>query len=334
MKKYWKKNRLILAAALILGILTSVSSAGISILLQKIVDAAVSRQTEVFEKLFLFAAGYILLLCVMNYVSALTAKYLTQRMIRQYRQDIFKGIMSRRPVRFQEENTADYISALTNDMKLVEDNYIAALLQTFELLVMFAATLIILLILSPLVTAILLTAFLLMFLIPAVIGRYLERRQELVSSQMAVFTEKLKDILSGYEVLKSYNRIEAANLRFQAENEKETQVRFSAARLFALNEGLSDTLAVISTLMVIFTAAYLVLTGQITTGTLLALVQLSSTFMAPVMLLMQNVPKIQSMRQVIGRLNGYAADSSVSERPAKEIPSFEHTIELGHLSFS
>lgn len=253
MKKYWKKNRLILAAALILGILTSVSSAGISILLQKIVDAAVSRQTEVFEKLFLFAAGYILLLCVMNYVSALTAKYLTQRMIRQYRQDIFKGIMSRRPVRFQEENTADYISALTNDMKLVEDNYIAALLQTFELLVMFAATLIILLILSPLVTAILLTAFLLMFLIPAVIGRYLERRQELVSSQMAVFTEKLKDILSGYEVLKSYNRIEAANLRFQAENEKETQVRFSAARLFALNEGLSDTLAVISTLMVIFT---------------------------------------------------------------------------------
>ncbi|MCI9340409.1 MAG: ABC transporter ATP-binding protein [Dorea sp.] len=334
MKKYWKKNRLILAAALILGILTSVSSAGISILLQKIVDAAVSRQTEVFERLFLFAAGYILLLCVMNYVSALTAKYLTQRMIRQYRQDIFKGIMSRRPVRFQEENTADYISALTNDMKLVEDNYIAALLQTFELLVMFAATLIILLILSPLVTAILLTAFLLMFLIPAVIGRYLERRQELVSGQMAVFTEKLKDILSGYEVLKSYNRIEAANLRFQAENEKETQVRFSAARLFALNEGLSDTLAVISTLMVIFTAAYLVLTGQITTGTLLALVQLSSTFMAPVMLLMQNVPKIQSMRQVIGRLNGYAADSSVSERPAKEIPSFEHTIELDHVSFS
>jgi ABC-type multidrug transport system fused ATPase/permease subunit len=334
MKKYWKKNGFFLAVTLMAGILASVLASGIAIVLQKVVDVAVTKQTEAFGKLFLFAVGYILVLCVMNYTSALMEKYLTEKMIKQYRRDIFKGIMDRRPIRYYRENTADYISALTNDMKLIEDNYIAALLNTFKLVVMFAVTLVILLILSPMVTAILILTFLLMFLLPATIGRCLEKRQDRVSAQMAAFTEKLKDILSGYEVLRSYDRIEAAKYRFQEENEEEIRVRFRAARLFALNEGLSDTLAVLSTITVIFVSAYLVLIGQITMGTLLALVQLSSSFMAPVMLLMQNVPRIQSMKAVIARLNSYAEDDPAVKPLPLELPSFEKGIELDGASFS
>ena len=334
MKKYWTKNGFFLAVTLMAGILASVLASGIAIVLQKVVDVAVTKQTEAFGKLFLFAVGYILVLCVMNYTSALMEKYLTEKMIKQYRRDIFKGIMDRRPIRYYRENTADYISALTNDMKLIEDNYIAALLNTFKLVVMFAVTLVILLILSPMVTAILILTFLLMFLLPATIGRCLEKRQDRVSAQMAAFTEKLKDILSGYEVLRSYDRIEAAKYRFQEENEEEIRVRFRAARLFALNEGLSDTLAVLSTITVIFVSAYLVLIGQITMGTLLALVQLSSSFMAPVMLLMQNVPRIQSMKAVIARLNSYAEDDPAVKPLPLELPSFEKGIELDGASFS
>ncbi|WP_280178660.1 ABC transporter transmembrane domain-containing protein [Sporofaciens musculi] len=101
---------------------------------------------------------------------------------------------------------------------------------------------------------------------------YAGKRQNCVSKQMSVFTGKLKELFSGYEVLKSYNRIENTILRFQGENEKEIHTRFKAARLFALNEGLSDTMSVLSTIAVIFVSAYLVLIGHITMGTLLALV--------------------------------------------------------------
>ena len=267
MKKYWKKNGFLLAAALMLSVISSTMSAGISVLLREIVDAAAGKQTAVFGKLCMFTVIYILMICAVSFFSSVTAKYLTGRTIRQYRRDVFRGIMGRRPVRYYQENTADYISALTNDMKLIEENYITALLNTFELAVMLAA-----------VTAILLAAFVLMLLIPAVIGRFLEKRQTKVSRQMAVFTESLKDILSGYEVLKSYNRIEDANERFQMENETETRVKFQAARLFALNEGVSDTLSALSISVVIFASAWLVLTGHISMGTLLALVQLSGTF--------------------------------------------------------
>lgn len=234
-------------------------------------------------------------------------------MLEQYRKDVFQGIMSRQPAAYYEETTADYVSAMTNDMKLIEENYIVALLSTFELLIMFTATFGLLIALSPLVTVILVLALLLMFLVPAGIGRVLEKRQDLVSKQMSVFTGKLKELFSGYEVLKSYNRIENAILRFQDENEKEIHTS-------------------LSTIAVIFVSAYLVLIGHITMGTLLALVQLSSSFMAPVILLMQNIPKIQSMKSVIARLDQYA-ECGNTRTAGKGIPTFERSIEFGMYRF-
>lgn len=333
MKRYWQNNKGMVMLALLLGTCASIFTTGVSLLLQAVVDAAVTKQTELFGKLFLFTVIYILFLCGINFLSAVTAKYLTARMIRQYRQDIFSGIMRRQPARYHTENTSSYVSALTNDIKLVEENYISALFLTFELIIMFAATLGILIFLSPAVMAILVVTLLLMLLLPAGIGRILEKRQDLVSKQMSLFTGKLKDFFSGYEVLKSYNRIDNTIARFAGDNEQETKTRFKAARLFALNEGLSDTLSVLSTVAVIFSAAYLVLTGHITMGTLLALVQLSSTFMTPVILLMQNIPKIQSMKPVIARLNAYAAREADGKHP-EGVPAFSHAIALEGVSFS
>lgn len=319
--------------ALLLGTCSSLGSAGISLVLQEVVDVAVSGKTQLFTKLFIFTMVYILFLCAINYLSSLAAKYLTERMLKQYRQDVFRGIISRRPVSYYQETTSDHVSAMTNDMKLVEENYISALLDTFELLIMFAAAFGLLIALSPLVAAILVFAFLLMFLVPAGIGHMLEKRQDCVSRQMSAFTGKLKEFFSGYEVLKSYHRIENTILRFQDEKEKEIRTRFKAARLFALNEGLSDTLSVLSTVAVIFVSAYLVLVGRITMGTLLALVQLSSSFMTPVILLMQNIPKVQSMKPVIARLDHYTECGDI-EASGKGIPTFEDSIEFRQVSFS
>ena len=85
--------------------------------------------------------------------------------------------------------------------------------------------------------------------------------------------------------------------------------------------------------VVLFTSACLVLIGRISTGTLLALVQLSSTFTAPIIMLMQNLPKVRSVKSVIARLNDYA-DSGEAEQVGQGIPTFEHEVELKHVSFS
>ena len=119
MKKYWKKNIGILILALLLGTCSSLCSTGVSLVLQEVIDVAVSGNTKMFAKLFIFTIIYILFLCMINYLSALASKYLTERMLKQYRQDVFQGIISRLPAVYYKETTADYVSAMTNDMKLI-----------------------------------------------------------------------------------------------------------------------------------------------------------------------------------------------------------------------
>ena len=53
MKRYWKKNKVFLAASLAFGLLASVLTTGVSIVLQKVIDAAAEKQMEIFRNLFL-----------------------------------------------------------------------------------------------------------------------------------------------------------------------------------------------------------------------------------------------------------------------------------------
>ena len=333
MGPYWKQNKISLVFTLLMGITASALSAGVSIILQRIIDASLSGNFSAFIKIVVFTAFYMLALCLASWLSSFLTKYLSGKIIREYREDVFRGIMRRSPRDFHKYNTADYISALTNDMNIIEDSYISTMFAGMEYAVMFVFTLLILLAFSPLITGLLILMLLSMFAVPALMGRLLEARQKAVSQQAAVFTEKIKDFFSGFEVIRSYWMYPGVFKRFSCENTKEAAARFQASRLFALNEGISDMLSVFSTVLVIFVSAYLVLKGSITMGTLLALVQLSGTFITPVVLIMQSIPKIQSAKPVIERLN-VLAGYETEELSGRGTAELEKQITVENLSFS
>lgn len=332
MKRYWKRNKLLLAAALLLCTVAALMTTFVSLLLQQVTDTAVSGDMALFKKLLLFAACYMILLCLMNYFGSLASKLLVQRMTRQIRSDVYEGVMHQYPGEFYKTNTADYISSLINDVKIIEENYILPLMLNIEVIVMFVSTLVLLLVLSPAVTAILLGTLLLMFAVPALMGKLLEKRQDAVSRQLARFTEKTKDILSGFEVIRSYRLLPNMRLKFEEENKRTADCKFAADKVTALNEGLSDTLSYLCVVVVIFTSAFFVIKGSITMGTLMALLQLSGSFLTPVLLIMENLPKIKSVKPIVKRLCDYA-DTEVEAEHGKD-PSFEREIAAQDLTFS
>ena len=334
MKRYWMKNKLLLAAALLLCTVAALMTTFVSLLLQQVTDTAVSGDMAAFEKLLLFAVGYMILLCLMNYLGSLATKHLIQRMTRQMRSAVWEGVMHQYPGEFYKKNTADYISCLINDVKIVEENYILPLMLNIEVVVMFLSTLVLLLALSPAVTAILLAALLLMFAVPALMGKLLEKRQAAVSRQLSRFTEKTKDILAGFEVIRSYRLLPNMRLKFEEENKRTADCKFAADKVTALNEGLSDTLSYLCVVVVIFTSAFFVIKGSITMGTLMALLQLSGSFLTPVLLIMENLPKIKSVKPIVKGLNDLADAAAEAEAEDGKAPSFQSEIAVRDLTFS
>ncbi|KAI4453201.1 atp-binding cassette sub-family b [Holotrichia oblita] len=152
----------------------------------------------------------------------------------------------------------------------------------------------------------------LMFVAPSLFGKALQSKQNALSEEQAVFTGKIKDMFSGYEVIRSFHIYRHINGRFDKQNADLASVKFASDKLFV---------------------AYLLITGDITAGTLVALVQLGSFFVQPMMMVIQNIPKIKGIVPVIKRLDDFAEYKDTDFTGTIE-PSFERQIAVKQLEFS
>ncbi len=192
MSLFKKKDRVLLAGAVLIGGINAALAAFISILLQQIIDVATQKDLSGFSNLFIIMLIYLAALGIMGFLEAFLGKLLLRNVSRHLRDDIFRGVITKEPVAYTSRNTADYLSALVNDVKLVEENYLTPLMLCSQMVVLFLTTLGILFYLSPVITGILLVFLVLMFLIPALLGKQMQKRQDAYSEKLAEFTQKPK----------------------------------------------------------------------------------------------------------------------------------------------
>lgn len=332
MKECIKKNWFLLICTIAFSIISSVTVVGLSLLMQSIIDHVINGDMAGFKQVLIYTIGYALLIGIFYFIYSILSKMFIRNVTRSLRKKVFTGIFKSNYKDFTSTNTADYISVLTNDIKLVEENYIVPLLLVLQFSVMFIATIVILLWLSPLVTLCLFISMLLMFIVPSIFGKILESKQLALSNKLTSFTVKLKDILEGYDVIRSYNLKGNITKEFEEENIMLANAKFSADKLFVINETLSQVLGLGTQFVAVFLSAYLVIKGNLTMGMLIAIVQLSGTFVQPIIMIMSNVPKITSIKPVLDRLDKF---SNYEDRSfvGKENPTFENRLEVSNLNF-
>lgn len=333
MKECIKKNKILLFITIIFSVISSITMVGVSLLLQSTIDKVMNGDMEGFKKILIFTLVYCGIMGLLYFIYDILSKMFIRNVTRELRSKIFSGIINHNYKDFNSKNTADYISALTNDIKLVEENYITSLLLVLQFSVAFIATIGILLYLSPLVTGCLFVSMLLIFIVPSIFGKKLESKQMNLSNKLTSFTTVIKDMLSGYDVIKSYNLKKDVFEEFEGENKDLAKTKFEADKLLVINETLSQLLGMGTQFVAVFLSAYLVLKGNITMGTLIAIVQLSGSFIQPVIMIMSYAPKITSMTSVIKRLDDMSnyKDSSFT---GSEDPSFDRSIEISNVNFA
>ena len=332
MRECIKKNIFLLICTILFSVISSVTMVGLSLFMQSTIDYVMSGDLNGFKKVLLYTIVYCVLISVFYFIYDILSKMFIRNITKMLRKKVFSGIFRYNYKDFTSTNTADYISVLTNDMKLVEENYIVPLLTVLQFSVMFIATIGILLWISPLVTLFLFISMLLMFIVPSIFGKALESKQLALSNKLVSFTTKVKDMLSGYDVIRSYNLKKDITEEFKYENNTLANTKFAADKLFVVNETLSQFLGMGTQFVAMFLSAYLVIKGNLTMGMLIAIIQLSGTFVQPVIMIMSNVPKITSMKSVLKRLDKFS-NYEDTVFIGKENPTFKNDLELSNLSF-
>ncbi|MCC8301768.1 ABC transporter ATP-binding protein [Bacillus sp. ICE1] len=330
---YLRKNKILLAVTFIFSAIVSGGTVYIAIILQDIVNAATKGLAQEFKQMILFTFVYLAVLGIIKYIYHLCSKKMVKNITKDLRRDLCKGILNRDYKDFEQYDTAEYISMLTNDVKIIEENYILPLLKVIENSVIFLVSIILLIKLSPLVLIALIVCFGVMAVVSSFISKVLQTKQEIFSVAIGDYTSKIKDLFGGYSVIKSFNVTKKSFAAFEDENDVVVEKKYQADKTGALNESLSDVLGLLTMFSVVAIGSYMVLQGDVLVGTLIALVQLSNTFVNPIMIITMSIPQLQSIKPIVKKFNNLIFTNSDDSKKVKKT-TFEKAIEIKNLSFS
>jgi ABC-type bacteriocin/lantibiotic exporter with double-glycine peptidase domain len=172
-----------------------------------------------------------------------------------------------------------------------------------------------------------------MFIIPSLVGQALQNLQMRYSDQLSVFTGKAKDILSGYEVIRSFQIGNFVKKKYDKENENLNNTKLAAEKLNSLNESLSMVLAAMTQLVVIFIASWYVMQGKFSVGVLLALIQLSSSFVSPIITVMQSLSQIKGSNVIKEKFESIIQYKE-EDYHGEVMPIFNSCLEVVNVEFS
>lgn len=331
MKAYLKRNKLLLLLIFLIGIVVAFGTVYLAIILQDIVNIAIEGNKKSFAMALLRASIYLVLLGSCKYTYGILEKIIIKRITNKLRTDIFSNAMNKELCTHTEESAGKYISTLTNDIKIIEENYLLPLFKVMENFVLFIFSVITILQISPEVLFTLIVCMIGMAGISALFGNILQSQQDFFSKQVGQYTIEIKDLLGGYELFKYYSETPNAIIEHDNINLKLTRTKFRLDLGMAINQTTSDMLGLLTMFLVVVIGAYKVISGAVLVGTLVALVQLSNSFVNPIMEITMNMPKIQSTRKIIEKINKLCIPETVEKT---KLLSFRRNIEYKDVGFS
>ena len=333
MKDYIFKYKYLLVLTVAIRCIGAAMQVYIALLIQQLIDAVVGGDMNAFSSMIVFAVVYFSLMGLVDYLTSTTQACYLKKTLVALKQDIFKGLISKDYASFHENNTADYLSNLTNDIHLIETNYITPFLMMIGDVVIFIGTTAVLLWINPWVTVAMFAIAILLMVVPALFGRALKSRQNQVSEEQSIFTTRIKDILEGYEVVKSYRMTKSVTTEFNAVNKTLEQYKFKSAHLKGVAQAISMMFAIGTQIAGMAIAGYFVIKGNMSVGNLFAVVQLGNGIQGPIMWIMQKVTMIKGMSGVNEKILAIIQEGQ-KESNERALSSFEESIILEDVSFA
>ena len=265
----------------------------VSLMLEKIMAIASSENLNaLYEQFVMFIVLLVSSIIIFILITYLKPKY-QKKAITQYKNNIYNQILDKNISSFNKHNTSTYISALTNDVHKIEEDYLFSIFDLIANITLFICTIVVMIIYSPLLTLSGIVLSLLPFIGVIIVGGKLAIREKEISDQNANFMHFIKDNLIGFSTVKVFKAEKKIKDLFEKNNSIIEDKKASKTKTLALMEMVQQVLSLVSQLGVFFIGAYIsIKTGKIAPSVILLFVQLMNYIISPLM----SVPTLLSKR--------------------------------------
>ncbi|MDO5401765.1 MAG: ABC transporter ATP-binding protein [Eubacteriales bacterium] len=328
----FRGNRLTFAGLLTTTVSGAVLQAVIAVFLQLVLDSATGAGPYGVKALGVLCLVLMAAFGAVTLAHREVATRFLRRANRQYRKQLFDDLTRKNITAFSREQSGIYISMLTADANTVEEKYFRAM----SLLVMhtlnMALSLGLMFFYNWLLALVSLALTALVMLCSTVLGGRMEQAQRRVSDRSSSFVAGVKDLLSGFSVIKSFQAERETQKIFAGKNDALEQAKFVSGRLERLAEFLSGGASFAMQMAVFLLGAVLALRGAITVGVILVFVQLTGMVANSVGQLAGMIPAFRAARGLIDKA-GQTLLANTSEKQGTSISTVGSGIACRNLHF-
>ena len=234
--------------------------------------------------------------------------------VEQVRQHILEQVLHRTVAQYNAEGDAAYLSLLTTDLRTLYDDYYMSLFN----IVFWGGIMLCALAMYLYISPVMLLAILLVTIPPLVLPRRMNERlkatRDAFSLQMAGYTQQLKELLGGFEVIRSFLREDAYAALHQKAAHKARKSELDYQQ--SLNAMVTNT-SLISNLIfpvVMLVGLFLAFDGRLTMGTVSTAASMANFVITPCHQIAQCWAKVKSSQGIRQRLEAAMAEPQATEQ--------------------
>jgi len=234
--------------------------------------------------------------------------------VEQVRQRILEQVLHRTVAQYNAEGDAAYLSLLTTDLRTLYDDYYMSLFN----IVFWGGIMLCALAMYLYISPVMLLAILLVTIPPLVLPRRMNERlkatRDAFSLQMADYTQQLKELLGGFEIIRSFLREDAYAALHQkaARKARESELDYQQS----LNAMVTNT-SLISNLIfpvVMLVGLFLAFDGRLTMGTVSTAASMANFVITPCHRPARSWANVTSSQGTRQRLEAAMAEPQAAEQ--------------------
>ena len=334
-RQFYRGNGLLFVLAMMQTLLITAGQLMISWLLQQILDLItgvdIGFTLGEMGLLSLGCFGVLTLAYVFAYLSK--PRFITKA-IGQYKDYAFERLCEKGIGAFSGENTALYISALSNDATTIETNYLTNIFVMIDSIVIFLGALIMMFWYNATLTLLSIALTILPLAASLLTGNLVAKAEKQVSDSNADYMSTMRDSLVGFSVIKSF-RAEARICRIFAEKVRSVSgAKSLRLKMTLLVEFFSSSAGFIVQMGVFLVGAYLALSGKdVSAGSVLVFVQLLNYVVNPIGTIPRCLAERKAAKELIGKLAS-ALSENVRDTENSVSCTHDHAITVRDLHFA
>lgn len=253
----------------------------LSMLVDSISDAIATGNRDLLTPRTIFCMLYAVALGLVIWLTERFKAGYVKKMMCGQKEQLFRGMMQKSIAEHRQQNSSQDLTLLTQNLQTWETDYLKNQMSIYEAVIGITAAVILLVNMNPVIAVISVAAMAIPSAIPKIYQKKIKELQKAVMDHSVSYTKKIKDVLNGYEVVKTYRHENTMQEQHKEQTTKLEESKQKMADCMAGLYGLTNMLSISVQFLIMFLAGIFAVEGNITIGNIIAITQLTGQVITP-----------------------------------------------------